>query len=1250
MSKIIAFILLCLSTTMLQAQTDSTQRVYGSGQGSGDNSNPTGQDLQLAQLRKDIIPHSPEAEAMAKYDVLPVTLYSGMPNISVPIGDIKTPRLSVSFSLSYNFNGYKPNESASWAGLGWSVQGGGVITRMVKGQVDEYMTPAHHYDDYASMIALTNSQQFLEAAANGDYDTEPDLYIFNVGGYSGKFVLIKGKAYLLPHQNIQVLVYGDGFKLIDDKGNTYLFNDYETTYQKQNAGNLNIPYHKSAWYLTSITSADKKDVISFAYQSYSFKQPATYVDSYTINSNCSGINTSCHSYQAMVYDGDHIDSKFLTGVYSNYGSILFGASDADRLDLGGSTGAKVLNDITVTGPLGSPFYKKLVLDHSYFGTNTKLRLDKITVKTTVTGGQTETTTTETALNDYRFEYEDGSFPLNSTRGIDLYGYYNGANNGMLFPSGYFSPSLQSYADRSSHIGYEKLAMLKKMTYPTGGYSTFDWEQNQKGHYNVTSSYTVADQQASNIYSNNTPVNGVTVVYKNFTLVTEQDVAISYQYFDGGTAPTIPILKLYNTANQLFYTSPALATGVYNGSGTVHLPAGDYVLEVKCQQATNQTIGLVSYKEYVIDNTLADGPGLRIRKISFFDNLHASTDAAIIKEYRYNEGEEILSSGFGSNDVSIIANCTPSDCAHNITQTTMQMSLKSALSDLAGEQFYYKNATEINRDVEHGGKTEYEYNKQSELLANVRPVKETMYKYLNGNFLPVKRTSYTYQNVVRNSFTGFKAVKTASMGTISGCTWCIYIPTPDVTQPVFGVTNVYGSTGEYDLIGDYWLTSHTVEETFNDAGTAALSNTTDYYYDNPNHQMPTRIVTKNSLGEEITAQMKYALDYTFGNCGSAATLNNTYVTAKGSAITAYGNCVNSLTNALAPYQPYNNSHQQAFNNVVSQYDCQGDLKTATTTLTNARNAAEVSYQGCLDAGINGSGIAWQRSVQWMQRYNVVSTVIEKYISVKKADNNEYLLAATRTDYNLFDAGSGNKSAMPVTLQQVEADGTLLKSAFLTAPDNYYKPQLSFQYDAALNLSGQSKTNDIMQTYLWGYQNAYPIAEVLNADQGSVAYTSFESEEAGNWTGINAANISSTITNPPTGAHYLQSSFDLTKTGLAAGSYIVSYWSNGSSYAVNSTSAVAGRQQGSWTYYEHTVTVGANGTIEVSGTGAIDELRLFPKGALMTTYTYMPSMGITSSCDPSNRISYYEYDNMGRLKLTRDQDRHILKSFAYQYAGY
>ena len=54
-----------------------------------------------------------------------------------------------------------------------------------------------------------------------------------------------------------------------------------------------------------------------------------------------------------------------------------------------------------------------------------------------------------------------------------------------------------------------------------------------------------------------------------------------------------------------------------------------------------------------------------------------------------------------------------------------------------------------------------------------------------------------------------------------------------------------------------------------------------------------------------------------------------------------------------------------------------------------------------------------------------------------------------------------------------------------------------------------------------------------------------------------------------------------------------------------------------------------------------------GALVTSYTYKPLIGVTSETDPQGKTIYYEYDGFNRLKLIRDKDNKILKTFDYKY---
>jgi len=52
------------------------------------------------------------------------------------------------------------------------------------------------------------------------------------------------------------------------------------------------------------------------------------------------------------------------------------------------------------------------------------------------------------------------------------------------------------------------------------------------------------------------------------------------------------------------------------------------------------------------------------------------------------------------------------------------------------------------------------------------------------------------------------------------------------------------------------------------------------------------------------------------------------------------------------------------------------------------------------------------------------------------------------------------------------------------------------------------------------------------------------------------------------------------------------------------------------------------------------------AQITTYTYSPGYGMTSSTDPSCMTTYFDYDLFGRLQDIRDQNKNIIKRYTYK----
>lgn len=190
-----------------------------------------------------------------------------------------------------------------------------------------------------------------------------------------------------------------------------------------------------------------------------------------------------------------------------------------------------------------------------------------------------------------------------------------------------------------------------------------------------------------------------------------------------------------------------------------------------------------------------------------------------------------------------------------------------------------------------------------------------------------------------------------------------------------------------------------------------------------------------------------------------------------------------------------------------------------------------------------------------------------------------------------------------------------------------------------------TDRASYAYLWDDERQHPIASAANAIQNQVAFTSFE-DDRGGWDYVPAVSTES-----HTGRQCF-SGQELRSGTLPSGVYFVQLWTKGSNAVkVNGqdplTSLPANAQ--GWVMAEWKLT--DPGVITVSNPvgNLIDEVRLFPEGAHMTSYTYHPLYGVSSSTDANGVTTYFEYDGHGRLKAVLDQSHHVIRSYEYHYAG-
>lgn len=142
---------------------------------------------------------SPNAGSLLRVENMPVNLYTGRPNICIPLHSIALKNYSYDIQLMYNAEGNKPDMPVGNVGLGWSVTGG-QITRIANGVWDEVYTFTQYLDrtEKQDWSQESNLHPYYDDVDNGtdeNFEKEPDLdeFIINIGQINASFYMYQNR-------------------------------------------------------------------------------------------------------------------------------------------------------------------------------------------------------------------------------------------------------------------------------------------------------------------------------------------------------------------------------------------------------------------------------------------------------------------------------------------------------------------------------------------------------------------------------------------------------------------------------------------------------------------------------------------------------------------------------------------------------------------------------------------------------------------------------------------------------------------------------------------------------------------------------------------------------------------------------------------------------------------------------------------------------------------------------------------------
>ncbi len=1107
---------------------------------------------QVDAMNFDVIPPGPEASSLGKFVDAPVSLYTGSANINLPIYTLKSGSLQVPISLSYNSSGIKVEDISSFVGTGWSLHAGGIVSRSIRGVADEdglgYFTQevqnlfSSSGPFNGNSIKCTNLDQDnerYEYLSTGQYDLQPDSWFFNFNGYAGRIVFSHDKEpILIPKQNLTIIkthFYNNGSEthggwiIKDEIGVTYTFkisgiNNVKRSCQTQpSLADVNYP---STWQLISIVSASGKDRIDFEYEMEEVKY--TVFASQTNRTKIAG-NAPVKTGYYPCYNTYTVFESKLAKITTNTGYSLELKRDltTERLDLEGGHRLK-----SIEVKYKDQFIKGYDLFHSFTGGATGyMMLDALKEKDD---------SNNYLEPGYKFDYNNlFNLPGRLSFDRDHWGYFNGKGNTVLVPQMVYGSTNLPGANREPSLAHAQAGTLKRITYPTSGYTDYTYELHTYSNVETPVKITLVPNEARVVGKLDASVTDTKTftISEQRTLIIDVSMPCNNQSINCNYSIKRNGVKLNITAHTINGSRITADPGTYTLSVTLisdeNLSFAGQVASVKATYEEKETI------------TEALAGGLRIKKTTAFDGVSNAlintfdytnetgvSSGKIMSYPRYAYTSAVETGAYsGTGETTLICNITGSS-SYIVRTATSNVSLGTTKGSYVGYDrvSVYSEDSQGNRKM---GKSVSTYSNYKDLVVDGYPfIYSASFDYKNG--LLLNQTEYEWkdnayipvQEVVNNyTFTNLSKVHGAQVGAAKEafCPACTETPSSYL---------VYSTS--YDQSEQVVLNS-THQTQFREGN--RYTTATYYQYDATTY-LPTKIFSIDSNKQIVYTQNKYPNHFPGSMAGNLAALK--------------------VSAALIEKQVWKSTSDQITEAII-----------ANPTYTPD-----------------------------MHQFQLINAVFNVYNNLA-LPTGQYLLNINKPlDVTEFTPSQGNEK-----------------------PDDLkYSRESTIHYTHEGNIATYEKKNEGFEnSFLWGYNYSLPIAQIKNAHHTEIYVQDFEQ-----YTGATANEAAA-----HTGSCYWnQGAFDIGFTPTSTKTYLMDYWY----YQDNQWKAVIGVP------YQNAITTSGS---------RLDNIRIYPKSAFITSYTYKPGWGSDAIIDPNGVVQYHQYDAFGRLKLIKDQDGNIVKHLVYHY---